>query len=82
MPLEDIPAFQEQMRYDITSATMRVYHPRKSDIFLGETGSSGFGNEVLFIFECSSIDHHTVYVITARKPLESGQSSTSASTAK
>lgn len=30
MPLEDIPGFQEQMRYDITSSAMRVYHPRES----------------------------------------------------
>lgn len=34
MPLEDIPAFQEQMRLDITSASMRVYHPRESDKIL------------------------------------------------
>lgn len=31
MQLEDIPAFQEQMRLDITSASMRVYHPREFD---------------------------------------------------
>ncbi|KAJ4393126.1 hypothetical protein N0V93_002333 [Gnomoniopsis smithogilvyi] len=29
MPLEDIPGFQEQMRHDITSPAMRVYHPRE-----------------------------------------------------
>ncbi|CAN8098367.1 unnamed protein product [Discula destructiva] len=27
MPVEDIPAFQERMRFDITRAEMRVYHP-------------------------------------------------------
>jgi hypothetical protein len=30
LPVEDIPAFQAQVRSDITTAEMRVYHPSES----------------------------------------------------
>lgn len=32
MAVEDIPAFQARVRFDITTAQMRVYHPRESPI--------------------------------------------------
>lgn len=30
MAPEEIPAFQEQIRHDVTSLHMKVYHPRES----------------------------------------------------
>lgn len=83
MPLEDIPAFQEQVRVDITSASMRVYHPRESDRILDIYRDSWppvhlyTRTELSSVFWGPSIDHDTVYVITARKPFESGQASVS-----